>query len=177
MPSEKPLRLFFALSCPAELADGIFRWRESQDFSGRPVAKDNLHLTLAFLGSQPSTAVEGLMQLGDQLPGEAFTLGLDHVRTIGHGFLCLTPTQAPPALLQLVEDLRSSLSPLGLALDSRRFLPHVTLAREADTPQPCHTTAAFEWQVDGFGLFRSENIPGGVRYDELAHWPLTAPSS
>lgn len=176
MANEKPLRLFFALGCPSELAEPICSWRDNQNLGGRPVAKDNLHLTLAFLGSHPATALDGLKQLGDQLQGDAFSLRLDQVQTIGHGFLCLTPSLAPPPLLQLVEHLRSGLAALGVALDSRPFLPHVTLAREADKQLPCLAMAAFEWHVDGFGLFRSENTKTGVRYDELAHWPLTAPS-
>ena len=177
MPSEKPLRLFFALPCPTELAARVCSWRDSHNLGGRPVLENNLHLTLAFLGSQPSTALDGLMQLGDQLRGEAFTLRLDQVQTIGHGFLCLTPSQAPSSLLQLVEGLRSGLFALGVALDSRPFLPHMTLAREADAQHPSPATPEFEWRVDGLGLFRSENIRGGVRYDELAHWPLAPPSS
>ena len=176
MPSEKPLRLFFALPCPPGLAANICSWRDSQNLGGRPVLKNNLHLTLAFLGSQPATALDGLSQLGDLLHGDAFTLRLDQVQTIGHGFLCLTPSQAPPPLLQLVEDLRSGLSALGVALDSRSFLPHVTLAREIDALQPSTASPEFEWRVDRFGLFRSKNLSGGVHYDELARWVLTAPS-
>lgn len=177
MANEKPLRLFFALGCPSELAEPICSWRDNQGFGGRPVAKDNLHLTLAFLGSHPATALDGLKQLGNQLHGNAFSLRLDQVRTIGHGFLCLTSTQAPSPLLQLVEHLHSGLTALGVTIDSRPFLPHVTLAREADAQHPSPAAPEFEWRVDGFGLFRSENISGGVRYDELAHWPLATPSS
>lgn len=176
MTAEKPLRLFFALNCPPELADHICSWRDNQSLDGRPVAKDNLHLTLAFLGSQPAAALNGLKHLGSQLQGDAFTLHLDQLQTIGHGFLCLTPSQPPPPLLQLVERLRSGLSSLGVALDSRPFLPHVTLARGADTQPPWPAPEVFEWRVDSVGLFRSENITGGVRYDELARWPLVSSS-
>ncbi len=177
MPSDKPLRLFFALPCPPELAARITNWRVGLNIHGRTVPKNNLHLTLAFLGSQPETALDGLKKLGDRLRGEDFVLHLDRVQTIGHGFLCLTPSHAPPPLLQLVEDLCCGLSALGVALDSRPFLPHVTLAREAESQRPCPTAEKFDWPVDGFGLFRSETIGGGVRYDELAHWPLTTRDS
>lgn len=179
MPESKamPLRLFFALGCPPELADQIGSWRDSQSFVGRPVASENLHLTLAFLGSQPAAALDELIQLGNQLREEAFTLRLDQLHTIGNGFLCLTPSSPPHPLLQMVEHLHSGLTALGMDLDSRPFLPHVTLAREADSHPLRPAPAAFEWPVDGFGLFRSENTTTGVRYAELAHWSLTAQSS
>ena len=123
MPSDKPLRLFFALPCPTALAEHISNWRDSQDIHGRPVPKDNLHLTLAFLGSQPETALNGLKQLGDQLRGEAFTLRLDRLQTIGHGFLCLTPTQAPPPLLQLSKTCAAACPPWAWRSIRGHFCP------------------------------------------------------
>ncbi len=175
MTTEKDLRLFFALPCPPTLADAICSWRDRQNLDGRPVAKANLHLTLAFLGSQPASALEELKQLGSHLRADAFMLRLDQLRTIGHGFACLIPSQLPPPLRQLVEQLHARLSTHGFALDARPFLPHVTLVRNAPT-QPHITPPTFEWHVERFGLFLSVNTPSGAHYRELAGWPLTAPS-
>ncbi|KJH79241.1 RNA 2',3'-cyclic phosphodiesterase [Pseudomonas sp. KSR10] len=175
MSTEKPLRLFFALSCPPPLAEAICSWRDSQNLGGRPVAQANLHLTLAFLGGQPTAKLEGLKQLGDHLRADAFTLRLDQLQTIGHGFACLIPSQVPPPLSQLVEQLHAGLSTHGFALDSRPFLPHMTLSREAQA-QPDGAPPTFKWQVERFGLFLSENTGNGVRYRELENWPLKAPS-
>jgi len=175
MTTEKDLRLFFALPCPSALADAICSWRDAQEFDGRPVAQANLHLTLAFLGSQPASALDELKQLGGHLRADAFRLRLDQLRIIGHGFACLIPSQVPPPLSQLVEQLHAGLSTHGVALDARPFLPHVTLAREAQT-QPPATPPTFEWHVQRFGLFLSTNTPSGVHYREMATWPLTAPS-
>ncbi|HBB77192.1 MAG TPA: RNA 2',3'-cyclic phosphodiesterase, partial [Pseudomonas sp.] len=54
MATEDTLRLFFALPCPPEQAAAICSWRDRQALGGRPVALENLHLTLAFLGAQPA---------------------------------------------------------------------------------------------------------------------------
>lgn len=175
MSTEKPLRLFFALPCPPLLAEAICSWRDNQAIGGRPVAQANLHLTLAFLGSQPAAKLEGLKQLGGHLRADAFTLRLDQLQTIGHGFACLIPSQVPPPLSQLVEQLHAGLSAHGFALDSRPFLPHMTLSRDAQTRLD-GDPPAFKWQVERFGLFLSENTENGVRYRELENWPLTAPS-
>jgi len=176
MTTEKDLRLFFALPCPPTFADAICSWRDTQNLDGRPVAKANLHLTLVFLGSQPASALEELKQLGSHLRADAFTLRLDQLRTIGHGFACLIPSQLPSPLSQLVEQLHAGLSTHGFALDSRPFLPHVTLARDAQTP-PTATPPMFDWHVQRFGLFLSEHTPSGVHYREMANWPLATPSA
>lgn len=48
----EPQRLFFAIDLPAEIREQIIHWRATHfpPDAGRPVAADNLHLTLAFLG-------------------------------------------------------------------------------------------------------------------------------
>lgn len=48
----EPQRLFFAIDLPAEIREQIIHWRAKHfpPEAGRPVAADNLHLTLAFLG-------------------------------------------------------------------------------------------------------------------------------
>ena len=48
----EPKRLFFAIELPAGVREQLIHWRAAQfpPEAGRPVAADNLHLTLAFLG-------------------------------------------------------------------------------------------------------------------------------
>lgn len=175
MTTAKSLRLFYALPCPSELAQTICSWRDNAALDGRPVAQANLHLTLAFLGSQPETVLDDLRHLGNNLRSDAFVLRLDQLRNIGKGFACLVPTQIPSPLSQLVEQLHAGLSAHGFALDSRPFLPHLTLSREAPI-QPQSKPSIFEWRVERFGLYLSENSANGVHYRELQSWPLLAPS-
>jgi len=165
------LRLFFALPCPPEQAAAICAWRDDQALDGRAVSRDNLHLTLAFLGAQPKEHLDALLQMAATVHAEAFSLSLDRLTTIGKGFICLQPASTPPALLQLVEALSERLAALGVVLDCRPFLPHLTLSRQARSraQQPAPD---FTWHVDRFVLYRSVNTADGVRYDELGSWPL-----
>lgn len=174
MPTEQPLRLFFALACPSDLADAICNWRDSQEVGGRPVAQANLHLTLAFLGNQSPAAVDGLKELAADVRVDAFTLRLDQLRMIGRDFACLIPSQSPSPLNQLVELLHAGLSTHGIVLDARPFLPHVTLSRRVEA-LPNLQPRPFQWSVNRFGLYRSDNTPGGVHYSELASWSLANP--
>lgn len=169
--SDSPLRLFFALGCPADLAGSICHWRDSLGIEGRPVPAANLHLTLAFLGAQPASRLAALTQLGERLDAQGFALQLDRFGMLGEDFACLFVEQIPEALLRLHRQLREGLEELGISLDPRPFRPHLSLLRQAariDTDAP-----AFAWDVRQFGLYLSQNSAEGVRYQPLASWALT----
>lgn len=171
MPSDKPLRLFFALPCPPAHAEAIGQWRDALDIGGKPVPSANFHLTLAFLGNRPADEVPHLLKLAEQVAGEPFTLRLDVLTTIGRGFACLQPHEAPAALRQLQAGLALRLAAAGIALDDRPFTPHLTLARDAQRTLEC-TPPVFSWNVDRFALYVSESGPAGVHYRELGSWQL-----
>src|SRR5262249_44488675 len=52
------LRLFRRLSLPAPAVDSVAAWQHACLSAGRIVAAENLHVTLAFLGSRPAGDVE-----------------------------------------------------------------------------------------------------------------------
>ncbi|MCF7203917.1 RNA 2',3'-cyclic phosphodiesterase [Pseudomonas oligotrophica] len=166
-----PLRLFFALPCPADQAQAICRWRDEQGLGGRAVPPANLHLTLAFLGAQPADALAEIARLGESIRAEAFELRLDRLISLGKGFICLAPGQPPRALADLVALLRAGLAERGLPVDDRPFLPHLTLVRQAGERRH-GTSPAFAWPVERFVLYISEQAASGVRYRELCSWPL-----
>lgn len=176
MSTDDSLRLFFALPCPPEQAMTICSWRDQQTLGGRPVALENLHLTLAFLGAQPAERLDALRHLAAGVVCDEFELTLNRLITLGHGFVCLAPTEAPPALLQLAGNLAERLSALGVVLDSRPYLPHLTLARQAPT-QAQGAAATFSWKAERFVLYRSQNTADGVRYQEMGSWPLRVPEA
>ncbi len=57
----EPKRLFFALELPSAVQKQIVQWRATHfpEDAGRPVAADNLHLTLAFLGEVSAEKTAG----------------------------------------------------------------------------------------------------------------------
>lgn len=170
---DQPLRLFFALACPADLAGSICDWRDSLGLTGRPVPSANLHLTLAFLGAQPASRLPALLQMGERLEAKAFELHLDRLGMLGEDFACLFAQQPPTALLQLASELRAALGQLGIACDPRPFRPHLTLLRQAARIAE-QAAPAFAWDVRRFGLYLSRSSADGVRYQALASWTLSA---
>lgn len=169
MPAES-LRLFFALPCPPALAQQIGDWRDRQDFAGAPVPLANLHMTLAFLGSQPVARMEALRALAASIQVPGFTLQLDQTTLIGGGYACLEPSTTPDALLRLVGVLNHGLRTLGIESDPRPFRPHVTLLRNASSS--AGQAPLLSWPVREFRLYASHSDGAGVRYQTLARWPL-----
>lgn len=169
--STPPLRLFFAIPCCPQLARDITDWRADHPVEGKPVATENLHLTLAFLGAQPRGRLELLEDLAAGLKPSAFTLRLDRLARWKNGLLHLAPSKTPAALTALEHDLRASLLAAGFSVESRAFKPHLTLARHCPR-LPAAPTPTFDWPATEFTLFASENSIRGTRYRALGQWPL-----
>src|SRR5437879_12493293 len=56
------LRLFCALRLPDGILDALVRWQHQHVTAGRVVPRENLHLTLAFLGWTPRAAVDDVVR-------------------------------------------------------------------------------------------------------------------
>ena len=71
----EPQRLFFAIDLPAEIREQIIHWRATHfpPEAGRPVAADNLHLTLAFLGEVSAEKEKALSLLAGRIRQPGFT--------------------------------------------------------------------------------------------------------
>ncbi len=98
----EPKRLFFALELPSAVQKQIVQWRATHfpEDAGRPVAADNLHLTLAFLGEVSAEKQRALAALA----GEAAPAGLypdagrcRTVATFASGVARNPPAAARPA--------------------------------------------------------------------------------
>lgn len=163
------LRLFFALPCPPTVGAHIAAWRAGLGVAGRPVALSNLHVTLAFLGTQPASVLPDLIKTGASLRSSPFELSLQRLHRTRQGVLWLEPEPAPSPLRQLGLDLRQALQAAGITFDRQDFRPHLTLLRDSDQLPPA-VVPGFAWTVDRFDLYLSEGTPQGVRYRSLAHW-------
>lgn len=131
-------RLFIALDMPtaprvelARLCTGLpgARWTPASQ----------MHLTLCFLGETEGSAFLDLREALADIRAEAFSLGLR-----GLGFFPPRGTprvlwagiKANPALLHLQARVLACVRRLGLPLEQRKFLPHITLARLSEASLP-----------------------------------------
>ncbi|WP_434134289.1 RNA 2',3'-cyclic phosphodiesterase [Pseudomonas luteola] len=164
------MRMFFALPCPASVVARVVAWRKEQGMDGRLVPPENLHMTLAFLGEILEEQIDALMALGDHIPFEPCTVVLDRVERWHQGLISMIASQTPVPLVSLVDDLNLGLKSLGVPLDRRPFVPHLTAARKSRY-RP-NGLLSLAWPVERFALFVSESSQGSVQYRALKEWTV-----
>lgn len=111
--------------------------------AARRVAVDQLHMTVAFLGSiAPSTGALLVRQLGSVVA----PLASQHAEpreywpSAAHPRLVVVPFAAGDGLAELEARVRVLVGSLGLPVDDHRpFRPHITLARFARSPRSPHS--------------------------------------
>lgn len=174
--SEPPRRrLFFALWPDRVLGDEI--WDLTRDCvresGGRPVTRENLHLTLAFLGNVDAATLPQLRAAAAELACSGFEFTLDEVSLwLRSRALVLQPTVFPGALTELVESIWDAMAPFSLSHGPGTFRPHVTLARKAGPAPGDAPGVALTWRAREFCLVSSITDPGGARYEPLARYHL-----
>jgi 2'-5' RNA ligase len=175
-------RLFAGLALPDDIA-----LRLQGMCAGVPGAywedPENLHLTLRFIGDVPGDAAE---DIGHALAGvrhAPFDLemaGVSHfssgedVRVLWAGF------KKSPALTALRARIEAALRRIDIEPDSRKFVPHVTLAKLAAPYVPkvqewlaMHALfKAGPFAVRAFALYSSHRTSHGTRYEQEADFML-----
>ena len=162
-------RLFLALWPDDGTRDTLARCRDAWAWNAHAVPErtERLHLTLHFLGAVPQRRLPELID-GLRVSFRAFTLHLDRAQRWPNGIAVLTPQAVPQALLALHAALRVGLERLGLATETRRWRPHLTLARHSgESAVPAHTSMV-HWQVRGYALVESQAVTGD--YLVLRHY-------
>jgi 2'-5' RNA ligase len=172
-------RLFFALWPPAELSRELYQLAGNalQGGTGRRVLPENIHLTLAFLGSVDASFRECAEQAAAAIRATCFTLMLEKMGNWSKsGILWVGPNQTPSPLLQLVQDLNAGLAGCGYEAEQRPYAAHLTLARKARPHGDIHFMDSRVWEVNRFHLVRSHTHADGARYEILRSWPLNSPA-
>jgi len=129
------IRLFTAIEIPETI-----RLRLSLLQGGVPGARwtpiENLHLTLRFIGEVDERTANDIDETLSDLKAPAFELTLKGMGEFGgRDARALWAGVAPnPSLQRLVAKIESALQRMGLEAETRKFTPHVTLARLRDAP-------------------------------------------
>jgi len=171
--AERGARLFFALWPDARARAGLAAWsRELRGLcGGRAPHPQDLHLTLAFLGSVDAERIGAIERAGAEVAPRTATLVLDRPGYWKHNRIVWAGASSPPPELEsLVIDLRSALARSGIAFDAKRFVSHVTLLRDAREPPALPALEPISWGIRGFVLAGSSQRSGGGRYEVLRSW-------
>lgn len=164
-------RLFFGLLPDKEVHDQLMTLSRSFPIvkGVKPVPKDNLHITLQFLGHLEASECKCLEKKMVQTFVQALSLRFDL-----YGYfkpsqtLWLGCSSYPRELTRLVNHLKSIGEHCGANIDQRMYKPHVTLFKKvpkADFPNKPFTIT---WNATEFHLLESVPHENATRYRTLA---------
>lgn len=167
------MRLFIAIPLSETNRDHIMSLAQYMKScsDGNYTRRENLHITLEFLGDVAPPQVSALIHAMDSLRLTPFDLLIGRKLGNFRDLWWLSIEGAP--LLTLYNDLHLALKGQGISLEERSFRPHLTVVRELR--QPCAIDMellqkdypALVQHVDQITLFQSERINGRLTYTAL----------
>jgi 2'-5' RNA ligase len=171
-------RLFVALDVPAAVRARLAGWCAAAAPEGvRQVPAENLHITLAFLGSRSAAEADAVASL---LPAVARAGRAGTLETAGA--LWLPPRRPGVLTVAIAHDdglraLRAALvdalrAAIGFGPERRPFRPHVTVARVARGARVAASALdpppGLRFEAEAVMLYRSHTVRAGARYEALA---------
>jgi 2'-5' RNA ligase len=171
------LRLFCALTLPAEALDQLEEWQAGLRAGGyRRVPRGNLHVTLAFLGARPAVEVDAIGAALATAAAAARPIVLRAVRyreTRSVGMVVFDDQDG--AAGELAGGLHGRLERLGVYAPERRaWLPHVTVVRFRERPRLSPAPPELGAVVpSGAAVYMSQLRPPGAEYVVVREFDLT----
>ncbi|MGQ9427450.1 RNA 2',3'-cyclic phosphodiesterase [Gilvimarinus sp. F26214L] len=165
-------RLFVAVPLAASLRHQLTPLLPRPTSHVRPVKPDQMHMTLHFIGDADLVPLAAALR---EINSPAFQINFEVVGTFGsprRGGVFWVGSSGHPVLTALHGAMGRKLEALGLEVDERAYVPHITLAR--CRPRASHSVyEAFRAQilpdlapldVDRFVLYSSDQTPDGAVY-------------
>ena len=174
MPKKVPqIRLFIALGLnkPSEKKLLALIRKLKKPFAGKFYDKDKLHLTLLFLGwvREDKLPLVKKLFLRHALRSHSFVTKVillelcRRTRARNHLWLRLESER----LIDFQEKIASSFQKNKFPLEKRKFLPHLTIARQLTTKKKIKKPLDLKLTFRKIILFKSTLLPQGSRYTKL----------
>jgi 2'-5' RNA ligase len=163
------IRLFTALSIPDDVKEELYGLRESLS-GARWVSKENMHLTLQFIGEISDSKYHQIKDDLEDIQMTSFDLKLDGVSTFTQKVLYCSVSKNED-LIDLQSMVKEKIE-LTTAVQKKKYVPHVTLARLRDTSsqdiasviEKHHDYESRDFSVHSFGLYSSKLTNSGPVY-------------
>lgn len=167
-------RLFTGLEIPGDVGEKLASKRGGLP-GARWIDPENYHITLRFIGDVDHSLARDVFSLMDQIDrSRPLPITLESLDGFGGDkpHSVYAKVSLNPALVQLQSEQERLLRRLGLAPETRKFTPHVTLARlrnssPLDVAHYITTQGLFEklnFLTSRFVLFSSRDSVGGGPY-------------
>ena len=166
------MRLFIGIKTGCENTLLLYQQALLKLGSGNITDVHNLHVTLKFLGELPPGAIKKIAEAMDETESNVFWLECGGVIPLGKSGIIAAKVGGDIKTLSLLhERLETALEKRGFEKESRRYWPHITLARKfrafdgADIRKIENGTNRFK--VKEMILFESKRIEGRLVYEPL----------
>ena len=159
------MRLFVAIQLSDTMKTALLDTQKAmreQGVRGNWSPRENLHLTLAFIGEYP--AAEPVLDALRTLRFAPFSIALRGVGCFGD--LWWAGLEDSAALEAAARRVRRDLAENGIPFDRKRFSPHITLVRRA-TKAAAIRVPTRGMTVRAISLMRSDRGKNGMIYTEL----------
>lgn len=177
------MRLFVALPLPDMVREALL-----DPMEGVPGARwqdaDNLHITLRFIGEVDRHQADDIACALAQAAMRDFPValaGVGHFERKGQATAIWARVVPSRELAELQERVEYACRRAGCPNETRKFVPHVTLARLnrtsgniADWLARHEDLTLGPWDNSQFALYESRLTPGGSIYDEIERFPAQA---
>ena len=167
------MRLFIAIELENRIKDELCMIQKRirlQGMKGNFTTRENMHITLAFIGEYRDP--EYVSDVLNDVMLEPMKIALD-------GFGCFKDLywiglKEDKGLTENVKRIRKALSDNGIPFDRKKFVPHITLARKIEydkaLPSDCPFPAAMD--VGYISLMRSDRGKNGMIYTPIAEFVI-----
>jgi len=165
----RAVRLFIAVQLSEEMRDAIGKVQSEllrMGVRGNYTPRENLHLTLAFIGDYSDP--EQVLEVMSGIPFEPFEMRLDGIGCFGD--LWWAGLKPSAGLQGYVRQLRHALAQAGIPFDRKRFSPHITVLRRASVELsrlPGISVEEIGMLADHASLMRSDRGKRGMIYTEI----------
>lgn len=171
-PAEVTMRLFIAIQLNQEMKEALTELQDRMQglgVRGNFTKRENLHLTLAFIGEYPDP--DDVIDVLETIRFEPFRLRLEGIGSFGS--LWWAGLSGSDELKALAKKLRRALAEAGIPYDRKKFLPHITLVRKPVSRSGSIPEEILQglpqagMTVDHISLMRSDRGRHGMIYTEL----------
>ncbi|HNX29306.1 MAG TPA: RNA 2',3'-cyclic phosphodiesterase [Syntrophomonadaceae bacterium] len=172
------MRLFIAIDLNEEIKDNLIRiilQLKNKSLRGSYTRRENLHITLVFLGEVEKSKINLIEQAMNEVKAVSFKMSL-------RGFGCFRRKEGDiywiginqnEKLNDIYQQLHMQLTRAGFVLENRPFKPHLTVGRRIVTG-PSFDANAFDqlippmnMDISKISLMKSEQIDGKLTYTEI----------
>jgi 2'-5' RNA ligase len=171
-------RLFVALSIPVALSDQIAAIQKHIENSAQMtcVSESLMHITLIFIGEVAERDVDTISSALSAISSKRFSLHAQAIELNNYRQprVLWLRMHTNPAILELVKKVEQVLIPFGIKEESRRYHPHITIARiKRSSPVLVDLVKSYQdaisctFDVSSFVLKKSVLTPTGPIYSDI----------